>query len=131
MGFGRKALRGLAPREQQIMDVIFRLGRASVAEVRQHLADPPSYSAVRTMMGQLERKGFVTRDREAVRHVYSPTQSRRNVGRSALRRLIETFFPESPGDAVAAFIDDSASKLTEDDLDRLQRAIDRARKEGK
>lgn len=127
----RKAQRGLAPREQQIMDVIFQLGTASVADVREKLVDPPSYSAVRTMIGQLEKKGFVKRDRDGIKHVYSPVQSRRVAGRSALRRLIETFFPESPGDAVAAFIDDSAQKLTEDDLNRLQEAIDRARKEGK
>ena len=127
----KKAHRGLAPREQQIMDVIFQLGSASVGDVRDKLSDPPSYSAVRTMIGQLERKGFVKRDRTSIKHLYSPVQSRRVTGRSALRRLIETFFPESPGDAVAAFIDDSASRLSTDDLDRLQQAIDRARKEGK
>lgn len=121
------ARRGLAPREQQIMDVIHRLGKASVADVRAQLADPPSYSAVRTMMGQLERKGFLRRDRSAAKHLYSPTQSRKTASRSALQRLIATFFPDSPGDALAALIDDTSKKLTEDDLDRLQQAIERAR----
>lgn len=127
----RKIQRGLAPREQQIMDVIFQLGRASVADVREKLVDPPSYSAVRTMIGKLERKGYLKRDRDAIKHLYSPIQSRQNAGRSALRRLVETFFPESPANAVAAFINESASKLTSDDLNKLQQAIDRARKEGK
>lgn len=121
------APRGLAPREQQIMDVLHRLGTASVADVRAALADPPSYSAVRTMIGQLERKGFVRRDRSAAKHRYSPVQSRKIASRSALKRLISTFFPDSPGDALAALIDDSANKLTDDDLNRLQQAIERAR----
>lgn len=120
--------RGLAPREQQIMDVIHRLGKASVADVRAELADPPSYSAVRTMIGQLERKGYVRRDRSAAKHLYSPIQSRKTASRSALKRLIATFFPDSPADALAALIDDTAKKLTDEDLDRLQQAIERARK---
>lgn len=119
--------RGLAPREQQIMDVIHRLGTASVADVRAALADAPSYSAVRTMIGQLEKKGFVRRDRSAAKHTYSPVQSRKTASRSALRRVLATFFPGSPADALATLIDDSANKLTDDDLNRLQDAIDRAR----
>ena len=126
----KKAKRGLAPREQQIMDVIYQLQRASVSEVRAKLKDPPSYSAVRTMIGQLERKGFMQRHPDGVRLLYSPVQSRRAASRSALRRVIDTFFPDSPGDALAAFIDDSAKKLTDEDLDRLQQAIDRLREEG-
>jgi predicted transcriptional regulator len=122
---------GLAPREKQIMDVLFQLGRASVAEVREKLADPPSYSAVRTMIGQLERKGLVRRDRSDVKHYYSPVESKRSAARSALRSVVETFFPRSPGDALATLIDDSAKKLNEEDLDRLEQAIKRARKQGK
>ena len=122
---------GLAPREKQIMDVLFHLGRASVAEVREKLDDPPSYSAVRTMIGQLERKGLVRRDRSDVKHYYSPVESKRSAARSALRSVVETFFPRSPGDALATLLDDSAKKLNEDDLDRLEEAIKRARKQGK
>ncbi len=123
--------RGLAPREQQIMDVIYQLGKASVAEVLERLTDPPSYSSVRTMIGQLERKGFVRRDRSGVKHLYSPVQSRWAASRSALRTVIETFFPKSPGDALAALIDDSAEKLSDEDLKRLEQAIKRARGEDK
>ena len=125
----KKKSRGLGAREQQIMDVLFQLGKASVADVRERLVDPPSYSAVRTMIGQLELKGHVRRDRNGVKHLYSPVRSRRSASRSALRSVIETFFPKSPGDALAAFIDDSAANLTDEDLDRLEQAIQRARKE--
>jgi predicted transcriptional regulator len=124
-----RASRGLGARERQIMDVLFRLGKASVAEVRENLVDPPSYSAVRTMLGHLEGKNLVRRDRNGVRHLYSPIKSRRTASRSALRSLIETFFPKSPGDALAALIDDTANDLTDEDLDRLEHAIRRARKE--
>ena len=127
----KRAGHGLATREQQIMDVLYRLGKASVSEVREKLADPPSYSAVRTMIGQLEQKGLVRRDRSDVKHYYSPVESKRSASRSAVRSIIETFFPQSPGDALAALIDDSAKKLNEEDLDRLEQAIQRARKQGK
>jgi predicted transcriptional regulator len=129
MALEKKIKRGLAAREQQIKDVIYSLWNASVAEVRQKLTDPPSYSAVRTMMGLLEKKGFVQRDRNGVKHIYSPVKSRRSASRSALRSVIETFFPQSPGDALATLIDDSAEKLTAEDLDRLEQAIQRARSE--
>ena len=127
----KQANHDLATREQQIMDVLFQLGKASVAEVREKLANPPSYSSVRTMIGQLERKGLVRRDRSDVKHYYSPVESKRSASRSALRSVMETFFPQSPGDALAALIDDSAKKLNEDDLDRLEQAIRNARKQGK
>lgn len=127
----KQANHGLATREQQIMDVLHQLGKASVAEVRAKLANPPSYSAVRTMIGLLERKGLVRRDRSDVKHYYSPVESKRSASRSALRSVMETFFPQSPGDALAALIDDSAKKLKEEDLDRLEQAIHRARKQGK
>jgi predicted transcriptional regulator len=127
----KKAKRGLAAREQQIMDVLHQLGRASVGDVRDRLVDPPTYSSVRTMLGHLERKGLLRRDRSGVKHLYSPMQSRWAASRSALRSVIDTFFPKSPGDALAALIDDSAEKLSQAELDRLEQAIRRARKEGK
>jgi predicted transcriptional regulator len=79
------------------------------------------------MIGQLEKKGCA-RDRSAAKHTYSPVQSRKTASRSALRRVLATFFPGSPADALATLIDDSANKLTNDDLNRLQDAIDRARR---
>jgi predicted transcriptional regulator len=123
----KKVARKLAPREEQIMSVVYRLGRASVAQVRKQLADAPSYSAVRTMLGQLERKGYLRRDRSDVTHFYEAVKSRRVAGLSAFQRLVDTFFPHSPGDALAALIDDSAKKLSDEDIKRLEAAIRRAR----
>jgi predicted transcriptional regulator len=124
----KKLARELAPREEQIMRVVYRLNKASVAEVRAQLSDPPSYSAVRTMLGQLERKGFVRRDRSDMTHRYEPVKSRKTAGMSAFRRWIEAFYPHSTGDALAALIDDSAKQLTDEDIDRLEEAIRRVRK---
>jgi predicted transcriptional regulator len=126
----KKVSRKLAPREEQIMSVVYRLGRASVAQVREQLSDAPSYSAVRTMLGQLERKGYLRRDRSDVTHFYEPVKSRRVAGLSAFQRLMETFFPNSPGDALAALIDDSAKKLSDEEIERLEEAIHRARTGG-
>jgi predicted transcriptional regulator len=126
-----KVGRGLAPREQQIMDVVYQLGEASVADVRERLVDPPTYSSVRTMLGHLERKGFLKRNRSGVKHFYQPVQTRKRASRSALWAVIDTFFAKSPGDALAALIDDTAEKLSVDDLDRLEEAIRRARNEGR
>jgi predicted transcriptional regulator len=123
----KKVSRKLAPREEQIMSVVYRLGRASVAQVREQLTDAPSYSAVRTMLGQLERKGYLRRDRSDVTHFYEPVKSRRVAGLSAFHRLLETFFPHAPGDALATLIDDSAKKLSDEDIERLEDAIRRAR----
>lgn len=119
--------RELAPRETQIMQVVYRLKKASVADVRDQLSDPPSYSAVRTMLGQLERKGLLRRDRTGVKHLYQPVKSPKAAGISAFRRLIDTFFPHAPGEALATLIDESAQKLSHEDIDRLERAIRRAR----
>ena len=123
-----KVTRELAPREEQIMQVVYRLQKATVAEVRAQLSDPPSYSAVRTMLGQLEHKGYVSRDRSDVAHIYKPVQARKTAGLLALRRLIDTFFSHSPGDAIAALVDESARKLSDEDIDRLEEAIRRVRR---
>ena len=126
-----KAQRTLAPREEQIMSVVYRLGSATVAEVRGHLSDPPSYSAVRTMLGKLEEKGLLNRDRSDVTHRYRPVKSRRKAGLSAVRGMLQTFFPDSPADALATLIDDSAKQLSDDDLQRLEAVIAQARSNAK
>jgi predicted transcriptional regulator len=126
-----KTSRLLAPREEQLLSVVYRLGKASVAQVRDELADAPSYSAVRTMLGQLERKGYVRRDRSGVTHLYRAVESPKAARRSAFRRLIETFFPNATGHALAALIDDSAKELSDEDIQRLEEAIRRARTGGR
>jgi predicted transcriptional regulator len=122
---------GLGARERQIMDVIYQLEEASVGDVLDRLADPPSYSAVRTMIRALEKKGLLRHRQVGTKYVYRPKTSRESASRSALRHVMRTFFGGSPTDAVAAILDDSASKLTRGDLERLEKLIDQARKEGK
>jgi predicted transcriptional regulator len=120
----------LGRRERQIMDAVFQLGEASVAEVRERLPDPPSYSAVRTMIRYLEGKGLLRHRRDGNRYVYRPTQSTLAASRSALRHLLKTFFKGSATDAVAAILEVSSEELTDADLARIESLIDEARQKG-
>jgi len=122
---------GLGGRERQILDTIYQLGEASVAEVLAKLLDPPSYSAVRTTIRILEKKGLLRHRQLGIKYVYRPTLSRQSASRSAIAHVMWTFFGGSAPDAVAAILDVSASKLTDDDLHRLEKLIDQARREGK
>src|SRR3954468_7589245 len=99
-----KELGSLGARERQIMDVLFRLGSAGVAEVRGALTAPPTYSAVRSMLGLLEQKGFVTHRRDGIRYVYSPTLRPDAAKRRALKHLVSTFFEGSPERVVSALL---------------------------
>ena len=119
----------LGRRERQIMEAVYRLGRATVAEVRAQLADPPTYSAVRGMLRFLEEKGQLRHVRDGVKYVYIPTVAPSKARRSALQRLVRTFFGGSTREAVAALLEDR--RLGGEDLDRLQELIDHARKEGR
>ena len=121
----------LSRRERQIMEVVHRSGQATVAEVRKGLADSPSYSTVRALLGVLERKGHLKHRREGLRYVYRPTTSRLAAGRSALRQILTTYFESSAEKAVAALLDESASKLSDEELDRLAQRIDEARRQGR
>ena len=127
----RSLLLHLSRRERQIMDVLFRLGRAAAGEVRSHLPEAPSYSAVRATLRILEEKGYVRHQEEGLRYVFLPALAAEKARRSALLNLLETFFHGSAEEAVAALLDVSASKLTREDFDRLTRLIEKARKEGR
>jgi predicted transcriptional regulator len=120
--------RDLSRRERQIMDVLYRRGRATAAEVRKEMPDPPGYSAVRAMLRVLEDKGQVRHEEEALRYVFIPTASRANATRSALSHLVDTFFEGSAERAVTALLD---GKLTREELDRLANLIESAKKEGR
>jgi predicted transcriptional regulator len=120
----------LSRRERQIMDVIYQRGQASVADVLEDLPEPPSYSAVRALLRILEEKGFLTHTKEGPRYVYAPTLDRQAAGRSALQRLLETFFDGSMEKAVAAMLEMSETDLSDEELDRLSQLIERARSEG-
>lgn len=120
----------LSRRERQIVDALFRLGRASAAEVRAQLPDAPSYSAVRALLRILEDKGHVRHEQDGPRYVYMPTVARESAKRSALRHLVQTFFEGSTTQAMSALLDSSASKISDAELDRLRRMLDEARKRG-
>ena len=121
----------LSRRERQIMDVIYRLGRATAQEVQDNLPDAPSYSAVRALLRVLRDKGHVEHHSDGPRYVYLPTVPREQARESALRQVVRTFFDGSPPDAVAALLDLSVEDLSDDELDRLRTLIDRARREGR
>ena len=113
------------------MDVIWRRGRATVLEVRQEMADAPSYSAVRTLMGLLEQKGQLRHEQDGPRYVYLPTADREKAQRMALRHVVRTFFDGSAERAVAALLDLSDTKLSQDALKRLTRRVEQARRQGR
>jgi BlaI family penicillinase repressor len=122
--------RDLSRRERQILDILYQHGRATAAEVQGSLPEPPSYSAVRAMLRILEDKGHIRHDQDGPRYVYLPTVARDNAKRSALRHMLQTFFDGSTEQAISTLLDDSSSKLSSAELDRLARLIDHARKNG-
>lgn len=120
----------LSRRERQIMDVIYRRGRATAAEVLEDIPDPPSYSAVRAMLRLLEEKGHVRHEQDGPRYIFLPTVNRDRARKSALKHVVRTFFDGSATDAVAALLDGEGA-LSESELDRLSAMIEGARKEGR
>jgi predicted transcriptional regulator len=121
----------LSRRERQIMEVVYRSGRATAGEVLEGLPEPPSYSAVRALLKILEGKGHLRHVLEEGRYVWLPTVPRDRARRSALQSLLQTFFEGSAEKAVAALLTQSKSKLSEDELERLARLIADAREEGR
>ena len=118
----------LSRRERQIMDVVYRLSRATAAEVLDALPDAPSYSTIRALLRVLEEKGHLKHEQDGPRYVFLPTVARDKARRSALRQLVQTFFEGSTAQAVAALLGEPGANLSDDDLDRLSRLIDQARK---
>lgn len=116
----------LGKRERQIVEVLYQLGEASVADVREQLPDPPSYSAVRAMLNLLVEKGHLTYREEGRRYIYRPARPKTRVRKSALQKLVQTFFAGEPVDAMAALMDGTAGKLNRDDVARLKKMIDDA-----
>jgi BlaI family transcriptional regulator, penicillinase repressor len=119
----------LGGRERQIMDVVHRLGSASVADVRKGLADPPTYSTVRAMLRMLEDKGHLTHHAEGLRFVYTATMSQRTARRVALRHLVRTFFGGSASEAAASLLEMSDAPLSEADAARLAAIIRTSKRE--
>ena len=126
----KRAKNDWSRRERQIMDILYREGRATAAEVHQRLPNRPSYSAVRAMLRILEEKGHLRHEQDGPRYVFLPTLPRETARRHALKHLLQTFFEGSTEGAISALLDASSSKLTDEEFDRLARLIEKARKEG-
>ena len=124
------SLDDLGRRERQIMDILFRRGQATAAEVLADLPDPPSYSAVRGMLRLLEEKGHVAHEWSGPRHVFRPTRELEDVQRSAARHLLRTFFNDSMESAVAAMLGAGERPPSNEELRRLGRLIEDARRKG-
>ena len=121
----------LSRRERQIMEVIYTHGRATAAEVRENLPDPPSYSAVRAMLRILEDKGHLVHENDGPRYVFLPTTPREQASETALRGIVHTFFGGSPENAVAALLDLGDDDLDSEALERIAERIAQARREGR
>jgi predicted transcriptional regulator len=123
--------RALTRRERQIMDILYRRGRATAAEVMSDLSGEPNYSTVRTQLRVLEDKGDVRHEEEGLRYVYSPAVPRRTARKSALRHLLDTFFDGSAEQVVGALLGGEGARLSDDELARIAEMVAKAKKESK
>jgi BlaI family penicillinase repressor len=121
----------LSRRERQIMDVLHARGQATASEVLANLPNPPSYSAVRALLRILEDKGHARHHRDGARYVYLPKASREAASKSALRRVVSTFFQGSVSEAMAALLENSDTEISDAELTKLQQIIKQAKKEGR
>ena len=113
------------------MDVLYRMGRATAAEILENIPDPPGYSAVRAMLRVLEEKKHIRHEEKDLRYVFMPVVTRDKARRSAVRHLLDTFFDGSPEQAVATLLDVSGGALSTEEFDRLAALIENARQEGR
>jgi BlaI family penicillinase repressor len=121
---------GLARRERQIMDILYRRGRATAVEVMEDLSGDPSYSTVRTQLRVLESKGHVRHDEEGLRYVYMPAVPRHAARKSALRHLVDTFYEGSTEKVVGALLGGDGARLSDAELERIAELVAKAKKEG-
>jgi predicted transcriptional regulator len=119
----------LTRRERDIMNALFRLGRATAAEIMAAMPSPPGYSTVRTQLRVLEDKGHVRHEEHGLRYVYLPTVPRRSAARSAMRHIVDTFFEGSSGKAVAALLRGEGPRISDEELDRIADLVKQARSE--
>jgi predicted transcriptional regulator len=121
----------LTRREREIMDILYRLGRASAQEVLKAMAKPPSYSAVRALLRLLEERGHVKHVEDGTRYVFLPAVTRSEARRKALSHVVTTFFGGSVEQAMLTLVESSRSKLSAEELERLSEIVERAKTEGK
>jgi len=119
----------LTKRERQLMDVLYRLGRATAAEIMAEIDGAPTYSTVRTQLRVLETKGHVRHEEEGLRYIYFPTLRRSAARRSALKHLVDTFFEGSTAKTVAALLGGEGARVTDEELDRIAQLVNDARSE--
>ena len=124
-------LAGLSRRERQIMEILYQRGKGSASDVREAMADAPTYSTVRALLRVLEEKGHVEHQNEGLKYVYLPLVKRDKAKRSAVKHLVDTFFRDAPEQVVAALLDISAKRLTNEELDRMAAMIEKAKREGR
>jgi predicted transcriptional regulator len=124
-------LRWMSRRERQVLDTLYALGSASAADVMEAMADPPSYSAVRTHLRILTDKGLVRFTKDGARYVYEPVVEKENAAKATLGQVVQTFFKGSVTDAVVTLVSENETDLTEEELDRLAALIDKARRREK
>lgn len=118
----------LSRREREIMDILYRLGRAGASEVREHLADPPSYSAVRAMLAKLEGKGHIEHEQDGARYVFAPVVAKAEARETAVSKLVRTFFGGSASAAVTGLLGRSVDEMSDEELDHLSEMIDKAKR---
>jgi len=126
-----KSINQLSRRERQIMDILFRAGEGSVASVRRQMTDPPSYSAVRALLGVLEDKGYLKHKKSGKAYIYYPIGNRKKTARKMLKHVVDTFYEGSVGHAAVELIGRSGTDLSDEEIARLEELIkDKKQKEG-
>jgi predicted transcriptional regulator len=123
--------KNLSRREREIMDIVYKFNEVTAAQVLENLPNPPSYSAVRALLKVLEEKGHLVHKHDGPRYVFVSTLPREEARENALKHMLKTFFDDSTENAVAALLDMSEEKLSDEDYDRLARIIEKARQEGR
>jgi len=125
----KEARDGFSRREREIMDALYKLGRASAAQILDEIADPPTYTAIRTQLTILEKKGHVRHTSDGTRYIYEPKVAREQMGRRAIDTLMKTFYGNSVERVVAALLDQE--DIAPEVLDRLSQMIGKAKEEGR
>ena len=122
---------GLSRRERQIMDALYRLGKASAAEIHEAMPNPPTYTAVRTLLTILQEKGHIRFERKGARYIYEPVVPRDEMAKSVMSGVLENFFGGSIERVVATLIEPGEEPLSDDQLDRLAKMIEQAKRQGR
>ncbi len=122
---------GFSRREREIMDALYKLGKATAAQIQAAMPDPPSYTAIRTLLTILEKKGHIRHRADGPRYIYEPKVAREKMAQRAVKSVLQTFFDDSVEGVMAALLNQEDKKLSREELDRLARMIEKAKEEGR